>query len=81
MGFLCVPARVGVEDNEAADRVSRTSYSRDSVDVEVPFSRMECRSIVSERSAMAARMGGRQQKEKAIVEPKYRVSLSRQDDI
>lgn len=48
VGFLWVLAHVGVEGNEVADRVAKASLSKDSVDVQVPFGRMERRSIISE---------------------------------
>lgn len=41
VGFLWATAYVGVEDNEVADRVMRTSLDRETTDVHVPFGRME----------------------------------------
>ncbi len=49
VAFLWVPAHTGVEGNEVADRAARTSSGRESVDLQVPFGRMEYRSIISER--------------------------------
>ena len=49
MGFLWVQAHVWVEGNEVADRVSKASLGRVSVDMQVPFGRMEWRNIISER--------------------------------
>ena len=41
VGFLWVPAHVGIWVNEAAERAAKASLSRDRVDVQVSFERME----------------------------------------
>ena len=48
VGFLWVPAHVGVEGNEAADVAAKKALERD-IDVRVSIGNSECRSIIKRR--------------------------------
>ena len=46
--FLWVPAHIGVEGNEAADKLAKNSLQRDNIDVEMPWGKPEFYSAIKE---------------------------------
>ncbi len=83
----CQP-HVWVEGNEVADRVAKASLGRDSIDVHVPFGRMECHSIISESLSRQWQLEwDKDSRERKLynvhpaIRPANCVNLSRKDSI
>uniref|UniRef100_A0A8C2KZI6 Uncharacterized protein n=1 Tax=Cyprinus carpio TaxID=7962 RepID=A0A8C2KZI6_CYPCA len=50
VGFIWVPAHIGVQGNEEADEMARSAVNKSEVELEVMFGRVECKSIIQERT-------------------------------
>lgn len=50
VSFLWVPAHVGVEGNEVVDMLAKNSIKHETVDVQVPISRAEVKTIIKQHS-------------------------------
>lgn len=88
IGFVWVPAHVGVYGNERADQLAKESLDRDVVDLRVPLGKMECRSLIHEEIQRQWQKeweedcrGRKLYNIQPSVQSRTRVPLSRQYDI
>ncbi len=49
VGFMWVPAHVGIQGNEEADEMAKKATHKSEVDLKVMYGRVECKSIIQKK--------------------------------